>query len=160
MEKENVALDYPSQLTSSNVVREVNNDGNGLNIRVVLCVAFAGFLRAGEFTWETWDCLSSQSHLARKHVTFNADGSIILILFSSKTDSYDKDTAIYLSQTNSILYSVQVLIILFCKQFKLFNDLLFSRILGSFNRIYVVDKIKELLLRAGISNSNFFDHSL
>jgi len=26
------------------IVREVNNDGNGLNIKAALCVAFAGFL--------------------------------------------------------------------------------------------------------------------
>ena len=42
----------------------------------------------------------------------------------------------------------------------LFNDFLFSHILDPLNRVYVVDKIKELLLRAGINNSNFSGHSL
>jgi len=40
------------------------------------------------------------------------------------------------------------------------NDPLFSRTIGSFNRAYIVDKIKELLLRSGISNANFSGHSL
>lgn len=142
------------------IIQRVNNDSNGLNIKTALCVAFAGFLRAGEFTWETWDYLSSQSHLARKHVTFNADGSVTLILPSSKTDPYGKGTAIHLSQANSALCPVHALTILFRTQPKLPNDPLFSRTLGSFNRTYIVDKIKELLLRAGISNSNFSGHSL
>lgn len=32
------------------IIREINNDSNGFNIKVVLCMAFAGFLRAEEFT--------------------------------------------------------------------------------------------------------------
>ena len=123
-------------------------------------MAFAGFLRAGEFTWETWNNLSSQSHLARKHITFSADGSVTLVLPFSKTDPYGKGTAIHLSQANSTLCPVQALTTLFCKQPKLPNDPLFSRTLGPFNRAYVVDKIKELLLQVGISNANFSGHSL
>jgi hypothetical protein len=142
------------------IIREINNDGNGLNIKAALCVAFAGFLRSGEFTWETWDCLSSQSHLARKHVTFNANGSVTLVLPSSKTDPYGKGTAIHLSQANSAICPVQALTTLFRNQPKLPNDPLFSRTIGSFNRTYIVENIKELLLRSGISNANFSGHSL
>src|SRR5438552_18540155 len=37
---------------------------------------------------------------------------------------------------------------------------LFSRTIGSFNRQYLVDKVKELLLRAGIATTGFSGHSL
>ena len=142
------------------IIREINNNSNRLNIKVVLYMTFVEFLRAGEFTWETWDYLSSQSHLARKYVIFNVNESVTFIFSFFKTDSYDKDTAIHLFQANFALCFVQAFIILFCNQFKLLNDSLFSRIIDSFNRVYIIEKIKELLLRSGISNINFSDHSL
>jgi hypothetical protein len=69
------------------ITRETRNDFDGLNIKTALCVAFAGFLRSGEFTWETWDATSSAHHLARQHVEFIND-SVNLTLPASKTEPF------------------------------------------------------------------------
>src|SRR5438046_6649284 len=44
-----------------------------INIKAALCVAFAAFLRCGEFTWDNWSNTHHLSFLARQHVKFNAD---------------------------------------------------------------------------------------
>jgi hypothetical protein len=41
------------------MVNEVRLDEEGINIKSALCVAFAAFLRSGEFTWDIW---SEQHH--------------------------------------------------------------------------------------------------
>ena len=35
------------------MVNEIRPDEEGINVKSALCVAFAGFLRSGEFTWES-----------------------------------------------------------------------------------------------------------
>ena len=43
---------------------------NGLNIYTAFCVAFAGFLRPGKLTWDTWDHAKSHaSHICRNQST-------------------------------------------------------------------------------------------
>src|SRR5205814_4901997 len=37
-----------------NIIQYLPRNLNGLNIKAALCVAFAGFLRTGEFTWDSW----------------------------------------------------------------------------------------------------------
>jgi integrase len=142
------------------IIPRVSNDKDGLNLKAALCVAFAGFLRSGEFTWETWGPSSSRSHLARKHVKFNKNGSITLTLPTSKTDPYRRGTNIQLSQAISILCPVRALSTLLRAQPKQPDDPLFSLADGPFNRSFLIGKIKELLLRAGIDASNFSGHSL
>ena len=53
------------------IINELNNDEEGLNVKSALCVAFAAFLRSGEFTWDNWSPEHHKSHLACKHVVFN-----------------------------------------------------------------------------------------
>ena len=142
------------------IIPYITHDKDGLNLKAALCVAFAGFLRSGEFTWETWDALSSQTHLARKHAKFNTDGSITLTLPASKTDPYHHGTPIHLSQAASVLCPVRALVRLFHVHYKQPDDPLFSRTFGPFSRSYLINKIKELLLQAGINPSNFSGHSL
>src|SRR5579859_4057321 len=60
------------------VIVEARDDFDAVNIKAALCVAFAGFLRSGEFTWDT-----PNSALLRRHVVFNKD-SVTLTLPSSK----------------------------------------------------------------------------
>ena len=161
MKKENTESIYHSQPTFSTVSSNTYNPTcDGLNLKAAICVAFAGFLRSGEFTWDTLDSSSSQFQVARKHITFNMNGSITLMLPASKTDPYRKGTAIQLAQSNSPLCPVRALTILFRHQPKQPTEPLFSRKYGSFNRLYVIEKIKELLLRAGISTAHFSGHSL
>jgi hypothetical protein len=142
------------------IVLQISNDKDGANLKAALCVAFARFLRSGEFMWETWDTLSHQFHLARKHITFNTNGSIILTLPVSKTDPYRKGTPIYLSQSPSILCPVKALTTLFQAHPKQPDDPLFSHTFGPFSRTYLITTIKDLLFRAGIDASNFSGHSL
>ena len=161
MEKENVALDYPSQLTSSSVLSEKSTTTAMDSISKLPCVWHLPDsyelenLRGKPGTIYRPNLISQEN----TSPSMQTDQSLF-ILPSSKTDPYGKGTAIHLSQANSTLCPVQALTTLFCKQSKLPNDPLFSRTLSSFNRAYIVDKIKELLLRAGISNSNFSGHSL
>jgi len=141
------------------ITRETRNDFDGLNVKTALCVAFAGFLRSGEFTWETWDATSSAHHLARQHVEF-INGSVNLTLPASKTDPFRNGVVIHLAQTTSPLCPVKALTRLFQEYPRQKSEPLFTRTIGSFNRVYIVDKIKELLLQAGISTFGFSGHSI
>jgi hypothetical protein len=78
------------------MVREINDDEEGLNVKSALCVAFAAFLRSGDFTWETWSPISHILHLARKHVVFHPS-SVMLTLPASKADQFRVGTEIYLA---------------------------------------------------------------
>lgn len=78
----------------------IPNDGDGLNLKGVFCVALARYLRSGEFMWESWKTLSSQSHLSRTHFSFNRNNSVTLKLPASKTDPCWKNTPIHLSQSS------------------------------------------------------------
>ena len=143
----------------SRLVQYIPNDRDDINLKAAFCVTFAGFLRSDEFMWEIWDSSSSQSYLARNHVKFNKDGSVTLTLPASKTDPYRRDTPIQLSQSSSLLCPVRALSTLFRTQPGSPDNPLFSRMFGSFIRSYVIDKVKELLLRAGINSANFSGHS-
>jgi hypothetical protein len=37
------------------LIREVSSDLDSVNIECAICMAFAGFLRCGEFTWNSWE---------------------------------------------------------------------------------------------------------
>jgi hypothetical protein len=139
-----------------------SNDPDSLNIKAALCVAFAAFLRSGEFTYRNkWNESSPQTCLARRHVTFNPNNSIILILPVSKTDPFRKDIIIELASTPSPLCPVRALRELYAKQPYPTTNPLFSRSFGqSFNKQYIVNKVRELLLRAGISTLGFSGHSI
>ena len=69
------------------IIREVNSNLDDINIEYAICVAFVGFLRCDEFTWNSWEpYISSQHLLSRKHIKFHINDSIILTLPASKTD--------------------------------------------------------------------------
>lgn len=139
-----------------NAIRQVNFDS--VNLKTALCVAFAAFLRSGEFTWDSWNPSSSQYHLSRRHVTFNYDNSVTLILPASKTNPFRKGTAIQLAPSpSSTICPVDALRHLFNAFPRDPSHPLFSRSFGPFNRQYVVDKVKELLR---ISTIGFSGHSL
>ena len=63
---------------------------HGANVHAAFCLAYAGFLRLGEFTYEfgaTRDPQFSQYHVTRRSITFSADG-LALYLPASKTDPF------------------------------------------------------------------------
>jgi hypothetical protein len=143
------------------IVAEIKHDDfDSVNLKTALCVAFAAFLRSGEFTWDSWDSSSSQFHLSRRHVTINRDNSATVILPASKTDPFRKGVAIQLAPSQSSICPVRALRHLLDRFPRDPSHPLFSRTLGPFSRQYIVDKVKELLPRAGISTLGFSGHSL
>jgi hypothetical protein len=134
-----------------------NPDHDSINLKAALCVAFAGFLRSGEFTWDT----TSGVYLARHHVVFNSNNSVTLTLPSSKTDPFHRGVSIILAGSpSSPICPVRSLRALFTRFPRNSSHPLFSRTSGPFNRQYLVEKIKEMLLRAAISTVGFSGHSL
>lgn len=144
------------------LIREVSSDLDGVNIECAICVAFSGFLRCGEFTWNSWESYKSSQHsLSRKHVKFHTNGSVTLTLPASKTDPYRTGTVIQLVPSISPLCPVKALTKLFRLHPKGEDDPLSSRSIGGpFNGQFFVDKIKEILLQAGISTFGFSGHSI
>ena len=144
-----------------NIIQHIQIDWDGINLKAAFCVAFAGFLRSGEFTWNTWEPLSLwKSQLTKEHGSFNVNGSVTLTPPTSKTDQYRKGTNIHLSPSNTSLCPVKALSIL--SQYHPSSPMnpLFSRMYGPFNKSYFVDKMKELLLHAGISSAHISGHSI
>jgi hypothetical protein len=131
------------------------------NLKTALCVGFAAFLRSGEFTWNRWDpSLSPQLHLSRKHVTFVGD-SVSLFLPTSKTDQFRKGVTIHLASADSPLCPVAALHHLLERYPAPPTAPLFLRSAGlPFNRAYLVDRIKTLLIRIGVNPAKYSGHSL
>lgn len=145
------------------IVRLLATDSSldATNLKAALCVGFAAFLRAGEFTWNRWDPnLSPRVHLSRKHITFIKD-SVILFLPSSKTDQYCQGVTIHLASVDSPLCPVAALHHLYERYPATPEAPLFLRSAGlPFNRTYLVDRIKSLLLRVGVDPAKYSGHSL
>ena len=152
-------------LTSSvllRIVNEVRVDEEGINVKAALCVAFAAFLRSGEFTWDSpWIENSHESNLSRKHVGFNSNNSITLTLPVSKMDPYRTGVTIQLASSPSPLCPVAALKHLYRSFPRSPTRPLFARPYGQpFTKQFIVTKIRELLLQAGISTLGFSGHSI
>ena len=122
-----------------------------INIKAALCVAFAAFLRCGEFTWDNWSNTHHLSFLARQHVKFNADNSVTPTLPSSKMDPNQVGVAIQLAPTYSPLGPVTALTEFYSSFPHPRQDPLFSRPRHRpFTRQFVIQMIHRLLLQSGI----------
>jgi hypothetical protein len=144
------------------MVAEIADDKEGLNVKAALCVGFAAFLRSGEFTWTTWTSASHRLHLSRKHVTFEPDGSVALILPSSKTDPYHVGTTIYLARSlSSTICPVRALPTLLSRYPAHPDAPLFIRpFCQPFTKSFFVFAMQCSLLNAGISMVGYSGHSL
>ena len=144
------------------MVREINDDEEGVNLKTALCVGFAAFLRSGEFTWDTWRPDSHLTCLSRKHIVFRPDGSVILILPSSKTDPFHRGVEIYLAQSpRSPICPVAALHRLFHRYPMAPNDPLFTRPLRQpFSKPFFGIAMRNVLLNAGIPSFGYSGHSL
>ena len=125
-------------------------------------MAFAAFLRSGEFTWDTWSSKHHQFHLSRKHVAFNSNGSVTITLPASKTDPFRAGIRIQLAASlDSPLCPVSALRQLLQRYPQALHDPLFTRPQNiPFNRQFLASTIRDLLLNAGISTLGFTGHSL
>jgi len=129
-----------------------------VNFFAALCVGFAGFLRAGEFTWEQWSPFSSpRLHLSRQHVTFdNRTGSVTILLPSSKTDPLAKGTEIHLPATGTEICPVAALHHLF-ERFPAHPAApLFCRHVGPFSRSHFIlsRELRQLSSTSGSTPAN------
>ena len=132
---------------------------NGLNIYAAFCVAFAGFLRAGELTWDQWNNDSPCTQISRGSVNFTSNG-VILHLPMSKTDQFGKGTDLTLSYSYDIACPVKALHRLFIKYPQPPSSPLFARAVGPFNKRWFTEQISSSLFRAGVPNvSGYSGHS-
>jgi hypothetical protein len=156
------AIRYP--LTSDILlcmVHEINHDEEGVNVRAAFCVAFAAFLRSGDFTWDTWSPDSHLFHLSREHVVFHPT-SVTLTLPASKMDQFHVGVEIYLAYSPlSLLCPVTALRALFNRYPAHPHAPLFTRPFKQpFTKPSVVLMMHQLLLNAGISTFCYSGHSL
>ena len=153
-------------LTASILLRIINGTGcdeEGINVKAALCVAFAAFLRSGEFTWNSpWTEKHHHTYLSRKHVTFNPNNSVTLTLPISKTDPFQRGTQIHLAPApSSPLCPVRSLKLLYNCYPRPPNHPLFSCPFGfPFSKQFFLTKLHELLLQAGIPTLGFSGHSI
>jgi hypothetical protein len=127
---------------------------DGLNVYASFSVAFAGFFRPGELTWDKWDPDTSQAtHVSRKSVRFTPEGAIIH-LPKSKTDQVRQGTNLTLSFATDASCPVQALRRLFDKYPRPDSDPLFTRSLGPFNKRWFSENITSSLFKAGVPNSS------
>ena len=151
-------------LTASILLRilsQLRHTEQDINVKAALCMAFAAFLRCGEFTWDTWSSTHHLSFLARHHVKFNLDNSVTLTLPSSKTDQNRIGVEIQLAPTSSPLCPVSALSELYTSFPRPRNDPIFSRTRARpFTQQFVIQTIHRLLLQAGIPTRGFSGHSL
>ena len=61
------------------LVEQCSSSFNDITMRAAICVAFAGFLRTGEFTYSSWNSSSHEFLFSRGSVQFNK-GSVTLTL--------------------------------------------------------------------------------
>jgi hypothetical protein len=144
------------------MVAKVTDDEEGVNVKAALCGGFAAFIQSGAFTWTTWTLASHRLHLSHRHVTFQPDRSVTLILPSSKTDPSHVGTKIYLVRSLfSTICPIRALLALF-SQYPAHPDApLFIRPFRQpFIKQFFIFAMQRLLLNAGISVVGYSGHSL
>jgi integrase len=141
------------------------NSFENVNLRAAFCVAYHGFLRLGEFTYSNWSESSTSFSLTRGSVKFQK-GQVIIHLSSSKTDQFRNGVDIPLLETFDATCPREALKHLFNKYPTPRSHPLFGRVTidghlkgNYFNRQWVVQKIQECILRAGLDPTNFSGHS-
>jgi hypothetical protein len=136
-------------------------------VKTALCVAFAAFLRGGEFTYAAWTAAEQATKPCRASVTFSP-GYATLSLPYSKTDRFLEGTTIKLLETRKPSCPVTNLKDLFNRFPAPGHAPLFARLdpiapicLGIyFTPEYFTKKMHDLLLRAGIDPTGYTNHSL
>src|SRR5579859_6854943 len=129
-----------------------------VNIYAAFCTAFAGFLRIGEFTWSTWNNRSFLQSLSRESIQFVRD-EVILKLPASETDPFRKGPSIPLSPLWDITCPVSTLHALVERHPRPAMAPLFSQLIGSFDRKWVLGKLRQTQPFAGINPAGFSGHS-
>ena len=132
----------------------------GMTMYAAFCLAFAGFLRAGEFTYSARDWEHDDEFhkwfLTRRSVRFH-DDHIELILPASKTDPFRQGVALTIAATGDEACAVTALGRLFRDWPAPLSAPLFQ-IGGSFTRQRLTGTLRETLAAEGI-HGNYTGHS-
>ncbi len=136
-----------------------------LNINTAFKVAWAGFLRMGEFTYTKIELTNRKlfiiTKLTRSVITFSQnDQHVILRLKRSKTDVKHTGVEIIIAVTNDFTCPVTALRELFMLDPQPGNALLFSLANGAaFARNPVIKILRQRLQSQGILHQAYFGHS-
>ena len=126
------------------------------NLYAAFCVAFAGFLRPGEFTWDKWDPITSPNeHATRQSIQFTPQG-VLFLLPRSKTSI--EPVSIPLASADDASCPVRALNTLFHLFPRPLNNPLFSRTLGAFNQSWLNQNIRKTLFEAGFNPTGYSGH--
>ena len=131
----------------------------GITMYAAFYLAFAGFLRAGEFTYTAHDLSNSEFHkwfLTRRSVRFH-DEYIELTLPASKTDPFRQGVTLTIAATGDEAYAVTALRRLFRDWPAPLSAPLFQ-IGGSFTRQRLTETLRETLVAVGI-DGHYTGHS-
>jgi integrase len=147
------------------MVQHCDDSFDGMTMRAAMCVAFAGFLRVGDFTYAKWDPSSHLTAISRNHVSFTND-TVTLLLPKSKTDATAKGTHIPMAATNDAICPRTSLAKLFTAYPSPPNSPLFARGQASgynlgimFTRTWFVENIRIYLSKCGMDPSKYNSHS-
>ena len=141
------------------ILAHLRNTHDDINIRAAFCTAFAAFLRLGEFAWDTWTSQSHLIQLSRGSIQFTSDGNALLHLPASKTDQFRQGTIIPLAASHDSTCPVSALKTLFHRYPNKNIDPLFTRVIGSFDGTWLIQRLHSLLRAAGINPDGFSGHS-
>ncbi len=129
----------------------------GANLHAAFCLAFAGFLRMGEFTYDKVESDFSSWNLTRGSVSFSED-RLFLVIPSCKTDPFRRGIILTISAANDDACAVASLNSLFTRFPKANNQPLFANQVGTFSRNYVTKKLQEEVRVLGYE-WNYTSHS-
>lgn len=135
-----------------------------LNLNTAFKVAFAGFLRSGEFTYSLADVKSKtfpHTGLTRSDITFGErDQYAVLRLKRSKTDVKHEGVEILLAATYNSTCPVAALRLLFERDPKSATSPLYSGLGNAFDYKAFVTAVRQRLVRAGVTEAaSFSGHS-
>ena len=129
----------------------------GANLHAAFCLAFAGFLRMGEFTYNKVESDFSSWNLTRGSVSLSED-RLFLVIPSCKTDPFRRGITLTISAANDEACVVTSLNNLFTRFPKANNHPLFTNHAGTFSRNYVTRKLQEGICALGYQG-NYTGHS-
>ena len=130
----------------------------GVTLYAAFCLAFAAFLRVGEFTYSTKDLNDpdfSQWFLTRRSVTLHED-HLELTLPASKTDPFRRGITLKVAASGDNACPVQALRHLF--RWEAPSDSPLFQWEGAFTRQLVTSKLREILTLLGVEG-HYSGHS-
>ena len=134
------------------------NTRKGANLYAAFCLAFAGFLRMGEFTWARGEL---NPDFRNWHITWGSvqlsDDRLQLSLPASKTDPFRQGVTLTIAATGDEACAVAALIHLFARFPAPLNSPLFDTRHG-FSRQLVTDSLRGILRELGFTG-NYSGHS-